>query len=259
MKKILSLIMLLALFFMRGSAWAAQKNNAGAVDDLLNFDYMDDGKNPAGSQVYDPLEPLNRVFFTFNDKLYFWVEKPVVEGYSAVIPSDLRKCFSNFFDNISSPITFLNDVLQGRFSDAGTVVSRFVINSTLGVFGFGDTAKDAFNITTKSADFGQTLGVWGLGEGVYICWPVFGPSNMRDTVGLAADLSTHPTNFMDLTTTERIGYFGTNRINSDSLHPIYEELVKYSFDPYVAARQAFHEYRQAKIDRYRNTKPPKNK
>ena len=257
MKKTLFLFLIVALFLGKGSAWAAQGNNSKAVNDLLNDDYMDDN-NPA-SVVYDPLEPINRVFFTFNDKLYFWVEKPIVTGYSAVIPKDLRKCFSNFFNNITSPITFLNDILQGRFSDAGTVLSRFLINTTIGVFGFSDTAKEGFNLTARPADFGQTLGVWGIGEGVYICWPIFGPSNMRDTVGLAADMTTHPTNFMDLTTTEKVGYFGTERVNSDSLEPIYEELIKYSFDPYVAARQAYHDYRQAKINRYRLSGKPENK
>jgi phospholipid-binding lipoprotein MlaA len=253
MKKILFLFLLAALALGKDVGWAAQRNVPGISVDLLNDDYLNEDTYPQRS-VSDPLEPVNRVFFEFNDKLYFWVLKPVNKGYSTVVPPDIRQCIGNFFDNLASPVSFLNNVLQGRFKDAWVVVSRFFINTTLGVYGFGDVAATDFNIVPKPADFGQTLGVWGVGEGVYICLPVFGPSNIRDSVGLAADFTTHPTSFMNMNLTERSAYYMSNRINTMSLSPdVYEELIKYSLDPYIAARQAFHEYRQEKIDRQKNT------
>jgi len=251
MKRILFLFLLIVLPLGKDIAWAAQ--NHGVSVNLLDDDYLDENSYQQGS-ISDPLEPLNRVFFQFNDKFYFWVLKPVNEGYSAVVSPDIRQCFGNFFNNLASPISFLNNVLQGRFKDAWTVVSRFFINTTLGVYGFGDPATTEFNITSKPADFGQTLGVWGIGEGIYICLPIFGPSSVRDSIGLTADFATHPTNYMNWNFTERSAYYMGNRINSMSLAPnVYEELIKYSLDPYIAARQAFHEYRQEKINKHKNT------
>lgn len=248
MRRILLLSLLFAIPFFRDVALAADSTTSGSSINLLNDEYTDQDQYDQAT-IPDPLEPLNRVFFKFNDKLYFWVLKPVSKGYSAVVSYDLRQCIGNFFDNLSSPISMLNNLLQGRFSDAWTDVSRFFINTTLGVYGFGDPATTAFNMPAKPADFGQTLGVWGVGEGIYICWPVLGPSNIRDSVGFAADLTTHPTSFMGMTTTERVAYYMGNRVNTLSFHPeAYEELIKYSIDPYVASRQAFHEYRQKKID-----------
>lgn len=249
MKRILLLFLLLAIPFFRDVALAADSTTSGSSIDLLNDEYTDQDQYDQAT-IPDPMEKLNRVFFEFNDKLYFWVLKPVSKGYSTVISYDLRQCIGNFFDNISSPISMLNNLLQGRFTDAWTDVSRFFINTTLGVYGFGDPATTAFNMPAKPADFGQTLGVWGIGEGIYICWPFLGPSNVRDSVGLTADFAVHPVSFIDMTMVERATYYVERRINTLSLNPNgYEELIKYSIDPYIASRQAFHEYRQKKIDR----------
>lgn len=248
MKKIL-IIFLLASLPLCKVAWAAEKTTSSV--DQLNSDYFDQDQSLM-KPIPDPLEPVNRVFFKFNNRLYFWVEKPVMKGYSAVFPHDIRKCFGNFFDNIASPISFLNNLLQGRFSAAWTVLERFCINTTLGIYGFGDPATRSFNITPRPADFGETLGVWGVGEGIYICWPFIGPSDVRDSVGYVADIYTHPTTFMDMTLVERGAYYSGERINWMSLHPdVYEDLIKYSIDPYIAARQAFHEHRQEQIRRHR--------
>jgi phospholipid-binding lipoprotein MlaA len=251
MKRILLLVLLVTIPLGRDAAWAVQKNASKVSVDLLNDDYLNDAQT-SGSSISDPLEPMNRVFFEFNDKLYFWVLKPVNKGYSALVAPDFRLCFENFFDNLASPISFLNNILQGRFRDAWIVLSRFAINSTLGVFGFGDPATKDFKITSRPADFGQTLGVWGFGEGIYLCLPVFGPSNVRDSIGLGTDFMTHPVNFMGLDLTERGAYYMGERLNTLSLNPnVYEDMIKYSIDPYVATRQAFHDYRQAKIEKHK--------
>ena len=254
MKKIPALSFLVVFLLFAVEVGAVNTSMPRISVDLLNENpHYDDTQNSI--PVYDPLEPLNRVFFTFNDKLYFWVEKPIITGYSNVVSQDIRQAISNFFNNLASPISLVNNLLQGRFADAGTVTARFFINTTLGVYGFGDAASTAFNMKAKPADFGQTLGVWGLGEGFYICWPVLGPNNVRDSVGFAGDIMANPVTYVDMNTTQQISLYAGQKINYMSLSPdVYDELVRYSLDPYVAARQAYHEYRQDKIEKHASGK-----
>lgn len=199
--------------------------------------------------VYDPLEQLNRISFEFNDKLYFWVLKPVKQGYSYVVPKDFRMVIGNFFFNLEAPIRFVNNLLQARFEDAGVVFSRFLINSTIGVFGFGDIAAEAYDLMPRQADFGQTLGSYGLGGGVYVCWPVLGPSNFRDSVGLLADWYLHPYNYAALDTATETAAYGTEFVNRLSITAdVYEEMKRISLDPYIATREAYIDYRRNFIE-----------
>lgn len=220
-----------------------------AMDLLLDDDdFFDDDSLPE-TEYYDPLEPMNRVFFEFNDKLYYWVLSPVNTAYTAVLSLDVRYSIGNFVSNLAAPIRFVNSLLQFKFSDAGAVFSRFVINSTLGVYGFGDPALLEFEIMPRDEDFGQTLGYWGVGEGVYLCLPVIGPSNIRDGIGFAGDAYTHPMVYFvdDLWVTG--GYYITSKVNLLSLNPtLYDDLKKYSLDPYVSMRQVYLDYRRKKIE-----------
>lgn len=171
-------IVCLVMLFLLASLGCAQRQSSGSNHsasleaeqgqanefDLLNDDFFNDDPAAHESRYYDPLEPMNRVFFEFNDKLYFWVLKPVNTVYTAILPLDVRFCIGNFFTNLAAPIRLLNNLLQGKFSDAGIVLSRFLINSTLGVAGLGDPALVDFGLEPKPEDFGQTLGIWGLGK-----------------------------------------------------------------------------------------------
>lgn len=198
--------------------------------------------------VKDPLEPMNRVFFEFNDKLYFWVLKPVAKGYSAILPVDIRRCLGNFFTNLAAPIRFVNHLLQGEVEDAGVVLTRFVINSTGGVFGLGDSAYRDFDIGPRQADFGQTLGKWGIAPGIYLCLPGLGPSTIRDTAGFFGDVYLHPYPYISRDWMKDLVYIGVDRVNTISVSPsVYEELKRVSLDPYVATRHAYYEYRQSII------------
>lgn len=200
-------------------------------------------------EIFDPLEPLNRVFFTFNDRLYFWVLKPVKTGYSAVLPEDVRLSIGNFFYNLAAPVNFVNTLLQGRFRDSGIVLKRFLINSTIGVYGFGDVAAEHFDLKPARGDFGETLGVYNIGEGLYICWPVFGPSNVRDSVGIVGDMYLHPYKWVDMDSGVETGARATEFVNRLSITPpVYEEIVEISIDPYVATREAYVEYRRKLIE-----------
>lgn len=217
-------------------------------DEFYGDDYESMEYGQEGAEISDPLEPMNRVFFEVNDVLYYWVFKPVKTGYSTVVPYDVRYMFGNFFHNLASPIRLVNNLLQGDFEDAGVVVSRFAINTTMGVFGFGDPAGREFRIAPRPADFGQTLGKWGVGEGVYFNWPFIGPSTVRDSVGLVGDAYTHPFGYIYPGIYEGAVYYMGTRVNSMSLQPdVYEELKKVSVDPYVAMRQAYFDYRRGML------------
>lgn len=250
MKKVLILICVFCLHAYPLIAASLVQVPIGNQPDLLEDeldDFLDDEEYEL-EEIYDPLEPLNRVFFEFNDKLYFWVLKPVKVGYTFVVPWELRQCFGNFFNNLAAPVRLINNILQGRFEDAGIVLSRFLINTTLGVGGLGDVARSEFELEPRLADFGQTLGGYGVGEGIYINWPILGPSNLRDTFGIVGDSFVHPVYQVDMTFTEFLAYYSTNKVNALSLAPnIYEDMKKYSLDPYAAMRQAFYDYRRNAI------------
>lgn len=201
-------------------------------------------------EISDPLEPMNRFFFKFNDKLYEWVLKPTTKIYTRILPLELRECFGNFFNNIATPVSLINALLQGDFQLTGNVFSRFIINSSLGVYGLVDVAADEFDIDRERADFGQTLGKWGLGDGIYFYWPLFGPSNVRDSLGLAVDGYFHPVAYFHKNQVLDLAYYTTNRVNTMSLNPdLYEDVKRYALDPYVASRQGYYEYRKAFIER----------
>ncbi len=135
----------------------------------------------------DPLEPYNRLMTSFNDTLYMNVLNPIAKGYAKVLPEDIRVGISNFIHNITFPIRFVNNILQFKVNYAAEELGRFTVNSTIGILGFMDPAKEKFNLQKREEDFGQTLGYYGIGEGVHIVLPIYGPSNLRDTIGLFAD------------------------------------------------------------------------
>ena len=200
--------------------------------------------------IRDPLEPMNRSFFQFNDKFYEWFLKPVTNGYMWIVPLELRESFGNFFRNFAMPVRLLNSLLQGDLEKSGVVIERFLINSTLGVYGFADIASVEFDIDQRYADFGQTLGKWGIGQGIYFCWPVVGPSSVRGSLGLVVDVYSHPVPYFYDNYAINASYYTANRVNGLSLHPdAYEDLKRFSVDPYVASRQAYYEYRKALLDR----------
>jgi len=146
----------------------------------------DDAGIAAGRVSYDPWEPLNRRIHAFNNVVDRAVARPVARAYVAVVPQPVRLGVTNFFDNLSSPLTFVNQLLQGRPRDAVQTLGRFAVNSTLGIGGIFDPASD-LKMKRRSEDFGQTLGMWGWRSSLYVELPFFGPRTLRDVVGLAGD------------------------------------------------------------------------
>ncbi|MCJ7602785.1 MAG: VacJ family lipoprotein [Desulfobulbaceae bacterium] len=223
-------------------AWAADE-----ISEVTVLDDMDEQE--IGMGISDPLEPVNRFFFHFNDKLYFWALKPVARAYGTVLPQDFRICIRNAFHNLLFPVRFVNNVLQGKFKNAGIELSRFAINTTAGVAGFGDPAKDVFGLEIKEEDLGQTFGYWGIGNGIYFCWPIIGPSSLRDTVGLFGDSYLSPLGWvMQNDLDDGLALNAEEQVNKTSLViGDYEAFLESSFDPYISLRDAYFQYRQSKI------------
>lgn len=197
--------------------------------------------------IADPLEPMNRAFFYFNDKLYFWLFKPVARGYGYIFPQSVRIGVRNFFDNLGFPIRFVNCVLQGKFEGAGRELTRFMVNTTVGIAGFLDVAGENMGLDEQNEDFGQTLGFYGLGPGFYIDWPIIGPSSLTDTVGIVGDIYTQPLNYV-IEFKYNVAIRSYDIVNSTSLTiGEYEDLKRAALDPYVAMRDAYYQYRLNKI------------
>ena len=139
----------------------------------------------------DPIEGFNRAMFAFNEGLDSMIVKPVATGYEAALPSPVRTGVTNFFGNIADLLIGVNNLLQGKGSEAFSDLGRVVINSTIGVLGTFDIASD-IGLEKHNEDFGQTFGRWGVGSGAYVVIPVFGPRTARDTVGLVLDVAADP-------------------------------------------------------------------
>ena len=132
--------------------------------------------------INDPLESVNRAMFDFNEFLRDYLLGPIAQGYNDAVPEVAREAIENFFDNLGAPVTLANDLLQGEFNRGIITATRTVINSTAGIVGFIDVAEK-FGLDGHKEDFGQTMGVWGVGEGFYLILPLLGPSNPRDAFG----------------------------------------------------------------------------
>ncbi|PKL51588.1 MAG: VacJ family lipoprotein [Nitrospira bacterium HGW-Nitrospira-1] len=199
-----------------------------------------------GNGIADPLEPWNRVMFAFNDKLYFWVLKPVARGYSAVVPEWGRVRVKNIFQNITMPARFANNLLQLKIRGAGTELLRFVFNTIAGVGGMFDVAKN-IDLKAQDEDLGQTLGAYGIGNGFYLVWPVLGPSSLRDTAGTVGDFFLDPVSY--ITPVESlIGVRSLDITNRTSLHiGDYEDLKESALDPYISFRDAYLQHRNSKV------------
>ena len=198
----------------------------------------------------DPLEGLNRGVYKFNDVADKVVIKPVATAYKAVAPTPVRKGVNNFFNNLGSITTVLNDLLQLKFANAFTDAGRFVINTTFGIAGFIDVAG-MDKIPLHKEDFGQTLGYWGAGNGAYLVLPILGSSSVRDTTGLVFDsFTTDPITYahydgkVALANVLLVGELIDKRTELLDAKDIVDEA---SLDPYAFARDAYLQRRASLI------------
>jgi phospholipid-binding lipoprotein MlaA len=158
----------------------------------------------------------------------------------------------NFFSHLTTPVRLVNCLFQADVKCAGIETARFFLNTAIGFAGFFDSAKTGFNLEKQDRDFGQTLGIWGMGPVFYIDLPILGPSSLRDFLGYAVDVSLDPRTYLAFYFAT-ISYANTggwvlDKINEASLSlGEYEDLKKAALDPYIALREAYHQHRQSKI------------
>jgi phospholipid-binding lipoprotein MlaA len=215
-----------------------------SADDLFD-EYQDDAYKD--SRVPDPLYYVNYAMYTVNDRLYFYVLKPVASGYKAVVPVSARRGISHFFHNLLFPVRFVNNLLQGKLEQASDEIGIFLVNSTAGILGFNQVAQKHLAMHTKSEDLGQTLGTWHIKDGFYLVLPFLGPSTLRDTVGRVGDYFITPVNYVEPWELD-LGLGIVDTINQTSFRlGDYEDLKKASLDPYTAIRNAYIQNRKKKI------------
>ncbi|ABC76141.1 MlaA family lipoprotein [Syntrophus aciditrophicus] len=220
------------------------------VSDDLESDYLpEEGEEQPTVTISDPLEPFNRAMYHFNDKLYFWLLKPVGQAYGKVVPEPARISVRNFFSNLAFPFRFLSCLLQADFRGVATETGRFTVNTIWGIGGFLDASSSReLNIPKQDVDLGQTLGVYGVGHGFYFVWPVFGPSSLRDSADIVGGFFLDPVNYLNPWYTPAAVH-GYEAVNETSLTiGDYEALKGAAIDPYVSIRDAFVQYRKKKID-----------
>ena len=166
-------------------------------DDEGFDDGFEDEFESAEEEIFDPLSGYNSVMTEFNDGFYVYVLDPVARGYEWVMPDLAQRGVKNFFHNLLFPIRFVNNALQLKPINAGEELFRFILNSTVGIFGFWDPAKEWFDLEAHEEDFGQTLGYYGVGGGFHIVLPFLGPSNLRDMFSLYPDMQMDPVYYVD--------------------------------------------------------------
>lgn len=198
----------------------------------------------------DPIEPFNRAVFTVNDVIDTALLRPIALGYRTITPDPVIVGVRRFFLNLNSPVIFANDVLQTDFNDAGVTLGRFAVNSTVGVLGFFDPAT-SFGLARHSADFGQTLHSYGVPDGAYLVLPLFGPSNVRDTVGKVVDTVTDPL-FWILDDVPSLILSGVETVSGreELLDPL-DELKASSVDYYSAVKSAYKQNRRVQLNKGR--------
>ncbi|MDL2321173.1 VacJ family lipoprotein [Desulfosarcina sp. OttesenSCG-928-B08] len=237
---------------------AAEADTAVAAEADEFYDPFDDSTRV--SAIADPFSGFNRAMFVFNDKLYFWVLKPVATGYRFVVPTPIRKGINNVMTNFMMPVRLTNCLLQGKEEAAKAEVGRFLVNTTYGIGGLFNPAQNYPDLNPPDEeDFGQTLGHYGMGNGFYIVWPFLGPSTARDTLGSIGDWAANPLTFLRLSNAdagflveEETGWIvrGVNAVNDASFRiGDYEALKDAAIDPYEAVRDAYIQHRNSRIDR----------
>lgn len=194
----------------------------------------------------DPLEPLNRGVYQFNDAVDRAVVKPVALAYRDVLPSPVRTGVSNFFANLQDAWSFVNNALQLKGEAAGNSMVRFGVNTVFGLGGLLDIASE-MRIERHTKDFGHTLGYWGVGAGPYVVLPLLGPSSLRDTVALQVDAQGNLVNHIEHVPTRNTVTAVKLVDKRVSLLPASDMLDRVALDPYSFTRDAYLQRRRSAV------------
>lgn len=256
--KLKVLVIAFLFFAIAGCAFSSSKtvseNGGASVSDEMggdsDFDLFEEESEDQAVVISDPLEGVNRFIWGVNDRLYFWVVKPVVGVYTGVTNKPIRSGVRNFFNNLGTPIRFVNCHLQGKKADADTELKRFLINSTFGILGVCDPALADHGLEApESEDLGQSLAVYGVGDGFYLVLPLLGPCTARDGVGKLGDMFLNPIYYVN-PTEAKIGISAGKYTNEGSFYiGEYEAFKDAAIDPYAAMREVYIQYRKKQIEK----------
>lgn len=210
--------------------------------------------------VNDPLEPINRAIFGFNQFVYGLLLDPIADAYNDFLPNTLRMAISNFLDHIASPVSFVNNLLQLEVDRAMLIAGRFVVNTVAGMGGIADVAA-GIGLEEHKEDFGQTMGSYGVGEGFYLVLPLLGPSNPRDAIGrFVVDPYFDPLGlYLSNTEQDALRWSRTGVSAVDEYAGIVGELrqiKKTSVDYYAAIRSLYRQRRATQISNGSNDDLP---
>lgn len=231
-----------------GDEILAQAKGAEEVEEDEYDDEDEYGDEDDVELIPDPWIEMNQGLYTFNDRLYFWLLKPVSRGYGFIIPEELRQGVRNFMYNIRFPVRFINALLQGKVRKSGYEFGQFFINSTAGCLGLLNPSANYPHLQPSKEDMGQTFAVWGIGNGAYIMLPFLGPSSLRDGMGRIGDIFLDPIwwLFDDIWVTLAIR--AGEAVNDTSLRiGEYEALKEAALDPYIMIRNAYIQNRNKLI------------
>jgi phospholipid-binding lipoprotein MlaA len=218
----------------------------GEPDPLFDDEFFDDIE----PSVYDPWEPANRALFTVNQQFdrFFW--DPFTRVYQFVMPAPARRSVRRVFTNLNTPIYVVNNLLQFRFRDAGETLATFVLNTTAGAGGLFDAATE-LDIDYQAADFGQTLGLYGVGSGPYLVIPLLGPSTVRDGFGDMVDRAFQPLTYFIGPFQQLMWGGGMGLARRDEHHEKLEALEESAVDFYSVLRSAYTQNRARAIEKAR--------
>ncbi len=222
------------------------------LSDLIDDDeFSEDGANATAASIADPLEGVNRAIFAFNDGAYTIVVDPFTKGYTRVVPKEARKGLHNFFENLEYPVRFTSSILQFKFGRAAQETGKFLVNTTAGLGGFMDAAKEFDGLTPPKEDIGQAFGAWGVKHGFYIVLPFVGPSSLRDLVGnfgdSVVDPISEPWSQID-DDSDRTALRAVELVNElPEIIDLYNTVTDSAIDPYVAMRDGYAQLRAAKV------------
>jgi phospholipid-binding lipoprotein MlaA len=211
------------------------------------FEEFEEFSQGAKERPFDPLIGYNRFMFKVNDKFYLYVVKPLAKGYGFLVPEPARVAVDRAYANLYFPVRFINCTMQAKLKGSATELGRFVVNSTLGVGGFFDPARRWFGWEPCEEDFGQTLAVYGMGEGFPIVLPLLGQTNLRDGIAMAPRVLVNPVTYL-AGSEANLAVTSGERFNYLSLHiEEYESMKRDALDPYTFMRDAYKQNRDKRI------------
>lgn len=250
----------LAIAFRRAataaSGLALIATSALAENEYLSEAALIEAELEGEAVVSDPIEPVNRAIFAFNDFVYLNLIDPLAKGYTAITPDPVERGAENFFRNLGYPVRLAGNLLQGRFEGAWVETGRFAINTTLGLGGVMRPADSMEGFAPiPSEDLGQAFGSWGWAEGPYLVLPLLGPSNLRDLVGYVGDRAVQPLDepfslIDDWDWEWRLALTASEiTVESPSILARYRQMREGAIDPYGSMKNAYTQNRRAAVER----------